>query len=272
MEFVVAGERVYAYTGGRPLDPRRPTLVFLHGAANDHSVWGLQSRYLAWHGNNVLAVDLPGHGRSSGAVQPTVEALADWVVALLDAAAVPAAALVGHSLGSLIALHAAAEHPDRVRAVALLGAAVPMTVSDALLALAAADDHRALELINGWSYGPARQLGGAAMPGMWLAGNSLRLMERAAPGALHTDLAACQNYTAGLATAARVRCPTLLIVGERDLMAPPANARALAAALTAPRVVTLAGAGHALMAEEPDAVLDALRGLPGMGDINGGRP
>ena len=93
-----------------------------------------------------------------------------------------------------------------------------------------------------------------------------------APGALHTDLAACQNYTAGLATAARVRCPTLLIVGERDLMAPPANARALAAALTAPRVVTLAGAGHALMAEEPDAVLDALRGLPGMGDINGGRP
>ncbi len=261
MARVVAGERVYAYTGGRQFDPARPTLVFIHGAANDHSVWSLQSRYFAWHGNNVLAVDLPGHGRSSGAPLPTVEALAAWTIGLLDAFAVPTAALVGHSLGSLVALHAAAWHPDRVRAAALLGAAIPMTVSDALLALAAADDHRALELINGWSYGPARWLGGAAMPGIWLAGNSLRLMERSAPGALHTDLAACQNYGGGLDAAARVRCPTLLLVGERDLMAPPANAQALAAALAAPRVVTLAGTGHALMAEEPDAVLDALRGF-----------
>lgn len=271
MELVVAGQPVYAYTGGRPPDPRQPTLLFLHGAANDHSVWALQSRYLAWHGNNVLAVDLPGHGRSSGAVLPTVEALADWAVALLDAAAVPVAALVGHSLGALVALHAAAGHPGRVRAAALLGAAVPMTVSDMLLALAAADDPRALELINGWSYGPARQLGGAAMPGMWLAGNSLRLMERTAPGVLHAALAACQNYTAGLDAAARVRCPTLLIVGGRDLMAPPANARALAAALAVPRVVMLADAGHTLMSEEPDAVLDALREFAGTDATNGGR-
>jgi pimeloyl-ACP methyl ester carboxylesterase len=261
MERVVAGERVYAYTGGRQFDPTRPTLVFIHGAANDHSVWSLQSRYFAWHGNNVLAVDLPGHGRSSGAALPTVAALATWVIALLDAIPVPTAALIGHSLGSLVALHTAASRPDRVRAVALLGSAVPMTVSDALLALAAADDHHAFEFINGWSYGPARQLGGAAQPGIWLAGNSMRLMERAAPGVLHADLAACQNYAEGLDAAARVRCPALLIVGERDIMAPPANARALAAALASPRVVTLADTGHALMAEEPDAVLDALRGF-----------
>lgn len=259
MQITVAGHPAYAYTGSRAADPSLPTVVFIHGAANDHSVWALQSRYFAWHGRNVLAVDLPGHGRSGGAAPASVEAIAAWVIALLDAAGVNSAALCGHSLGALVALDCAARHPARIAKIALLGAAVPMTVSDELLACAKVDDHAALEMINGWSFSAGRQLGGNAVPGMWMTGNGMRLMERAAPGVLHADLAACHAYANGLAAAARCRCPALLIMGSRDIMAPPRNAAALIDALHQPKTVTLPGCGHALMAEEPDAVLDALR-------------
>jgi pimeloyl-ACP methyl ester carboxylesterase len=254
----VAGNDVYAYTGARPFDAALPTVAFVHGAGNDHSVWALQSRYVAHHGRNVLAVDLPGHGRSGGTALASVEAIADWIAALLDAAGVPAAALVGHSLGSLAVLAAAARHPARVSRIALVGPAVPMPVSDVLLDAARADDHVAFELINGWSYSAGKQLGGNQMPGMWMTGGGMRLMERTRPGVLYTDLAACNAYADGLAAAAAVRCPALLIVGARDLMAPPKSSQALIAALADERVVTLADSGHALMAEQPDAVLDAL--------------
>jgi pimeloyl-ACP methyl ester carboxylesterase len=254
----VAGNDVYAYTGTRRFDAALPTVVFVHGAANDHSVWLLQSRYFAYHGSNVLAVDLPGHGRSGGEALRSVEAIADWLVAVLDAAGVPQAALVGHSLGSLAVLAAAARHCGRVTKIALLGPAVPMTVSDVLLDAAKANDHVAYELINGWSHSAGKQLGGNPVPGMWMIGHAMRLMERTRPGVLHTDLAACHAYAGGLDAAANVRCPALLMVGARDLMAPPKSAQALIGALADARVVTLPDCGHAMMAEQPDAVLDAL--------------
>ena len=156
--------------------------MFVHGAANDHSVWALQSRYFAHHGWNVLAVDLPGHGRSGGAALASVEAIADWLPALLDAAGAERAALVGHSLGALAALACAARHPARVTKIALLGPAVPMPVTDLLLAAAKADDHAAFELINGWSCSPGKQLGGNTVPGMWLTGNAHAADGAHAPG------------------------------------------------------------------------------------------
>ena len=259
MRIDVDGTECYAYTGSRARDAEVPTVVFVHGAANDHSVWALQSRYFAHHGCNVLAVDLPGHGRSGGAALATVEAIADWIPRLLDAAGVARAALVGHSLGSLVVLACAAQHPERVTKIALLGPAVPMLVSDELLAAAKADDPVAFEMINGWSFSAGKQLGGNAVPGMWMTGNALRLMERTHPGVLHTDLVACQSYGQGLADAAAVRCPVLAIMGARDLMTPVKGAQALLDALADKRTVTLARTGHAMMAEQPDAVLDALR-------------
>jgi len=253
----VGGRAVYAYTGARAFDAARPTIVFVHGAANDHGVWALQSRYFAHHGFNALAVDLPGHGRSAGPAQTSVEALADWLVAFVDAAGAARAALVGHSLGSLAALEAAARAPSKFSQLALLGPAVPMPVSDDLLAAAKADDHVAFELINGWSFSAGKQLGGNRQPGVWMTGNAMRLMERTPPGVLHTDLAACHAY-ANLAVARRVRCPTLLILGARDIMAPPRGAKDLIEALANARTIMLADCGHSMMAEQPDAVLDAL--------------
>ena len=259
MRLVVAGNDVYAYTGARPLDGALPTVVFVHGAGNDHSVWALQSRYFAHHGWNVLAVDLPGHGRSGGDALPSVEAIADWIPAVLDATNIDNAALVGHSLGSLAALESAARRADRVTRIALVGPAAPMPVSEALLDAAQRNDHSAFELITGWSYSAGKKLGGNQVPGVWLTGSALRLLERTRPGVLHADLLACHAHATGVDSAAKVRCPSLVILGARDIMAPPKNAQALIAALPGARVVTLPDCGHALMAEQPDAVLDALR-------------
>jgi len=178
---------------------------------------------------------------------------------VMDAAAVETASVAGHSLGSLVALEFAARNPDRVRALALLGPAVPMTVSDDLLGAAARNDHVAYELINGWSFSAAGFLGGNPVPGMWMPGNAMRLMERTRDGVLSTDLLACQRYANGLAAAAAVRCRTLVVIGARDIMAPPRNAQALCAALPDVEVVTFPETGHALMAERPGDVLDALR-------------
>ena len=259
MQLDVAGQDVYAYSGARAFDATSPTVVFVHGAANDHSVWALQSRYFAHHGANVLAVDLPGHGRSGGNALTAVQGIADWLTVLLDAVGVDSAAFVGHSMGSLAVLDLAGRYPGRVTRLALLAPAVPMPVADVLLNAAEANDHIAYELITGWSYTDAHQLGGNTQPGMWMTGTGLRLMERTRPGVLHADLRACHEYVAGLSVAADVRCPVLVMLGQRDQMAPPRNAQALIAALHDRSVVTIPECGHSLMTEAPDAALDALR-------------
>jgi pimeloyl-ACP methyl ester carboxylesterase len=261
MRLRVEDRDAYVYTGGRALDASLPAALFVHGAAHDHTIFALQSRYFAHHGRAVLAVDLPGHGRSDGPALASIEAIAAWLSRLLDVTGVRRVALVGHSMGALAALELAGTADPRLARLALLGPAVPMAVSEALLDAAAHDEPVARALITGWSHSPAKQLGGNRQPGFWLSGQTCALLARAAPGVLHTDLVACQAYTGGLAAAARVRCPTLLVLGARDQMAPPRNARPLADALNEVRTVTLPDTGHAMMIEQPDGVLDALRGF-----------
>lgn len=252
-----AAATAWCYRGGRTASPGAPGVLFLHGASNDHSVWGLQSRYFAHHGWDVAAPDLPGHGRSPGPALDSVEALAEFGIALLDRLGMARAALVGHSMGSLIALEMAARLGERATALALLGTAFPMGVSKALLDAAQADSHEAFEMINAWSH--AHPCGSGPQPGMWVPGTTLRLMERSAPGVLHRDLAACKDYAGGLDRAADVRCPVLLLSGARDQMTPPKAHAALAERFpNGCRRVLLPDCGHALMAEMPQRVLDVL--------------
>jgi pimeloyl-ACP methyl ester carboxylesterase len=261
MLFDVHGAPVYCYTGGKAFIPAQPTIVFLHGAQNDHSVWALQSRWFAYHGWNVLALDLPGHGRSGGAALDTVEAMADWLIALLDAAGCGQALLAGHSMGSLIALEAAHRAPGRVKGLALLGTTFPMKVSDGLLAASKDELESAIDMVNIWSHSGPLPRPSCPAPGFSETGMSRRLMQRLAqqnPDQLfHTDFSACNAYANGAAAAAGVGCPALFILGARDVMTPPRSAQALTAALKHGKIVTV-DAGHAMMAEQPDAVLDAL--------------
>jgi pimeloyl-ACP methyl ester carboxylesterase len=258
VELRVANGSAYAYTGGKAFDPRLPAVVFVHGGAQDHSTWILQSRYLAHHGHAVLAVDLPGHGRSRGAPLESIESMADWLVALLDAGQVRAAALVGHSMGSLAALECAARYPERVNRIALIGTAAPMRVSPDLLEAARSNETEAQRMINVWSHAAYAHYPGNPGPGFWVSGGNLRLMQRQKRGALHADFAACDAYAAGLERAARVRCPALFLLGARDAMTPARAGRELAQAVPHATVRTLGDSGHNLLGEKPDEVLDAL--------------
>jgi len=263
MELPIASSPAFLYTGGRPFDPEQPAVVLIHGAGHDHSVWNFPARRLAHHGFSVLAPDLPGHGRSGGVALASIESLADWIGALLDAVGVERAALVGHSMGSLVALHAAARMPRRTDRLVLIGSAVPMPVAAPLLSAARDAPSTAYAMINQWSYTPASQLGASAMPGTSLTAMNLRLMERQADGVLATDLAACDAYQDGLEAAAKVACPTLLLCGERDQMTPRRAAKPLHDALMnvpgGARVAVVPQAGHAMIAEAPDAVGESIR-------------
>lgn len=258
MNLRVDGRGAFAYTAAHEIDPARRSVVFVHGAGLDHSWWGLQSRYFGYHGFNVLAVDLPAHGRSEGPALTSIGAMADWVRKFLDEKKIKSAALVGHSMGSLVALEFAARHPERAERIALIGTAYPMKVGEAFLDAARRNDQSAYDMETIWGHAAQVPLAGNPNPGMWMYGDTLARLARLAPGVLYTDLAACNAYSGGLEAAAKVKCPALFVLGRRDVMTPPKAAAELAKAIAGSRTVQIGASGHSLMAEAPDATLDAL--------------
>ena len=243
--------------------PATPPIVFIHGALNDHSIWTAQERALSEAGYKVMALDLPGHGDSSpGPALASVEAMADWLLARLDAAGVDKVLLAGHSMGSLIALETADRAPARVAGLALLGTAAPMKVSDALLTAALDDQLGAIAMVAQWSHAPAAPDDDkAAEAAAALEARSRELMQQVAdsgpPHLLHTDLAACKAYANGERAAQGLGCPVLFVLGKQDKMTPPRAAKTLTAAAGHGTIVEV-DAGHAMMAEQSDAVAGAL--------------
>jgi pimeloyl-ACP methyl ester carboxylesterase len=258
MNFVVDKKQVFAYTAAHELDPGKRTIVFVHGAGLDHSAFGLQSRYFGYHGWNVLALDLPGHGRSEGPPVPAIDGMAHWVFTVLDSLKIKTASIVGHSMGSLTALECAAREPSRVERIALIGTTYPMKVGEAFLEAARRNEQAAFDMDTIWGHAAQAPLGGNPNPGMWMYGDNLARLARLAPGVLYNDLKACNDYASGLESAAKVSCPALLVLGARDVMTPPKTAKALEEKLKGARRVTLKPSGHSVMAEAPDATLDAL--------------
>ncbi len=262
MLITVDQANLYAYTGGKAFMPDRPTVVFIHGALGDHSVWILQSRYFANHGYNVLAIDLPGHGKSTGEAPETVEQAAQTVLDLLGVLGVDQAALVGHSLGSLIALEAAARAPERVRHLVMVGTAYPMRVSAALLEAAVSDPMKGIDMVNMFSHSTMAPPPSTLGPGTWLHGTGRALMRRvlasnARVNVFYRSFKACDSYNGGEQAMAAVQCPTLFLLGEFDQMTPPKAAQSLVALARQGEVITVKS-GHVVMEEAPDAVLEAL--------------
>ena len=258
--------QLYAYTGGKRFDAAKPTIVFLHGAQHDHSVWILQSRYMAHHGYSVLALDLPGHMRSAGPALESVEAIAERVTEGLRDAGVTNVLIVGHSMGSLIALEVARRMPEAVRGVALIATAFPMRVADQLLQATSAEPAQAMDMINVWSHSGSVEAFDRKPsnpgPGFSTIWQNLRLMQRIerinGPDVLPKDFAACNRYAAGVDAIGGLTCPVLFVLGSADAMTLARNAKALIDACHDAQVVTLPGAGHSSMAEAPDAVRAAL--------------
>ncbi|QDL37064.1 alpha/beta fold hydrolase [Rhodoferax sediminis] len=267
MNLSVNGHSTYCYTGGKPFDATKPTVVFLHGVLNDHSVWILQSRYLAHHGFNVLAVDLPGHCRSAGEAPSSVEEAADFVAALLDAAGVRRAALVGHSWGSLIALEAAARLQERATHLVLVGTAAPMKVSPALLQASLSEPLAALRMINVFSRSTLAAPPSALGPGTWVYGASMALGRRVLASnpkvnVFYRGFKACDSYANAQAAIAAITCPVLFVLGAQDQMTNPKAAQPLIMrARAAGKAVTVESlpVGHHQMTEAPDQTLAAIR-------------
>ena len=260
----VNNHKTYAYIGGKDFNPAQRTVVLIHGVLCDHSVWALQSRYLANHGWSVLAVDLPGHCKSAGAPPATVQEGALFVQHLLDALSVKQAALVGHSFGSLIALQAAANMGQRISHLAMVGTAYPMKVSQGLLDASLNEPEKALLMTNVFSRATLAPPSGA---GSWVFGASLALGRRVLASnktvnVFHTGFNACNSYDQGLQAMAALTCPVLMVLGEADQMTLPKNAQPLIAQAKESglslQVVTIPH-GHHQMTESPDETLDALK-------------
>lgn len=257
----------YAYTGGKPFDADKPTLIFIHGVLNDHSVWILQTRYLAHHGFNVLAVDLPGHGRSAGEAPASVEVAADFIEALMDAAGLQQAALIGHSWGSLIALETAARLKDRITHAGLVGTAFPMKVSPALIEASLHEPMKALQMVNVFSRATLAAPPSALGPGTWVYGASMALGKRVLASnpqvnIFHRGFVACDSYQRGLEAMREVTCPVMFVLGALDQMTPARSAQSLIQQAQASgkkfEVVTVP-MGHHQMSESPEETLNALK-------------
>lgn len=252
------GKAVFYADGGVAHAPDKPAVVFIHGAGMDHTVWTLFTRWFARNGFNIIAVDLPGHGRTEGPPVDTVEGMADWLLRLLDQLGLQRVILAGHSMGSLVALHAAATAPSRIERVALLGFSYPMTVGKPLLEAARANSHDAIDMLMIWGHDGLAQMGGNAVPGMGIITPIQRLVERAAPGVLFNDLNACHVYQQGETLASAIEAPVTLILGDRDRMTPLKSARAFMQHFQRASLVRIQECGHGMMEERPEETWRAL--------------
>ena len=254
----VHGFEAHASTGGVALTGDDPVVLLIHGAGMDSTVWQLQTRYLAHRGFRAVAIDLPGHGSSAGTPLISVETMADWVCAFVVAAGFDAVHVVGHSMGTFIALELADRYSALVRSITLCGTATAMPVHPDLLSAASNDVPAAAALMASWGHDKPAHIGVNPTPGLWMLGGARALVENSAPGALATDFEACVAYTNAANAAAAVRCPSTVIIGLGDKMTPPKAGRALASLLQNPQIVELPGSGHSMMIEDPRAVRSAI--------------
>ena len=263
MKLEATGRTVNATTGGRAVAGDQPLVVFLHGAGAGRTAWVLQTRYFAAHGWSVLAVDYPGHGWSNGPALESVEDMAGWVVELIGTAGYEIAALVGHSLGSFVALETAGTHPDVVHHLALIGTGEALPVHPALQKAADEDPGKARTMMIDWGLSNPSHKGGHPTPGYWMLGSGRQMMALSSETALAVDLRASHNYTDALVAAGRVSCPTLVVIGESDRMVLPESGFALADAIPGSKVVVIGGVGHYVVMEDPEATLNAVAGFLG---------
>lgn len=257
MYLELTGRRTFIATGGKTFDPGLPAVVFLHGSALDHRCWALQTRWFAFHGYSVIAPDFPGHSLSQGDPLASIEAMSDWLWALLDTLSVTACSLVGHSQGGLIALEAAARRPEQVRSLSLIATAAAIAVNPQLLATARENRAAAVDAMLQWGFGTRYQFGLSQVPGQAPIGIGHRIM---CQNPLAMDLQACSDYTNGATAAGSVSCPAQLILARQDRMTPAVQGLKLADHLQdLQSQCVLEGVGHMLPMEAPDQCLSALQ-------------
>ncbi len=226
-------------------ESRRPPVVLIHGAGGTHLHWPPEIRRMP--GNRVLALDLPGHGRSTGRGYQSISAYAQVVLEWLEAVGIYSAVFVGHSMGSAVAINLALDHPMHVTALGLIGGGARLRVAPALLDGASSPTtfHRTVETITSCSFSektPARLIELAA-----------RRMGETRPSVLHGDFLACDAFDE-MDRISQIRKPTLIVCGNDDRMAPLRYSQFLAKNIAGAALKPIPEAGHMVMLENPQAV------------------
>lgn len=255
----VDGKQVFATTGGKPFDAERPVVVFLHGSGFDHTIWGLHSRFFAFRNYAVLVPDLPGHTNSEGPPLPSIEAMADWLEALLAAVGANSVSLVAHSQGCLVAMEYASRFPERLRSVSFVASGLETPVNPALIKAAEENPEAAIAMMLSWGFGPAGHLHQGPIPGNSMLAGGRKVMRRNVPDELATDLKACNAYKNGVNAAAAITCPVQVVLGGKDRMAPRKASMKLVEHLDNPEVHVIVDSGHIVPQEAPNRLRRMLR-------------
>ena len=192
------------YFPTKKLKKNSEPIVFIDGTGMDDSVWTWSVRYFLRKNRDVLSIDLPGLGKSSGKLISSISGFSDQVFKLLDNNSVKKCSIVGHSMGSLIALEMASSQPHRVKSMSLIGTAYPMQVNDQLLEFAKSDVQKAIDILTFMGYSHQARIGRNKNPGIWMTESTRRLMQQSKKGVIYNDLLACSNFKGGLEKAKKV--------------------------------------------------------------------
>ena len=260
MKFKINEKEVYASTGGQPFDKNKPVIIFVHGSGLSHITWVLQTRYFAFHGYSVLAIDLPGHGYSEGPSLKSIEEQGKWISDIIDAIEIKEVSLVGHSQGCLVTIECASQFPHKVKSLSLMGGAAAIPMNPELLDLAEKGDPKAVDLMMDWAHGPAGHFGGHAVPGLHHIniGGTI-VLNGSVQGALGVDFRACDNYKNGFEAAKKIQCPTINILGDKDRMCPVIEGKKLADSIKGSQVEIIENCGHMILLEEAGKALGILK-------------
>jgi len=259
MYFEVNGKQVFATTGGKAFDNKKPVVIFLHGSALDHTFWGLHSRFFAFRNYAVLVPDLPGHTHSEGPALTSIEAIADWLNDIVDALDIDNISLVAHSQGCLNALEFVSCYPGRIRTVSFIASGLATPVNPALIENAENNPEEAIKMMLSWGFGSAGHLHQGPIPGNSMVAGGWKVMRGNVPNELATDLKACNAYKNGKAAAAKITCPVQVILGGEDRMAPRKAGMELVEHLNNPAVHIVPQSGHMLPQEAPNICRQLLK-------------
>jgi len=260
MKFKINDKEFFASTGGQPFDKNKPIIIFVHGSGLSHITWVLQTRYFAFHGYSVLAIDLPGHGYSNGPSLKSIEEMGDWIANVIDSMEINEVSLVGHSQGCLVTMETASRYPSKVKCLSLMGGGRAIPMNPELLDLAESGNTKAVDLMMDWAHGPDGHFGGHPVPGLHHINIGGTIVHNCSvKDALGVDFRACDNYKNGFEAAKKIKCPTLNILGEYDRMIPVNEGKKLAANILNSEIVIIPKCGHMILLEQADKALEALK-------------
>jgi pimeloyl-ACP methyl ester carboxylesterase len=254
MNFLVQQQPAFVKLNGELIDPTKPSVVLIHGAANSNRVWDSVVEKMSCSTHNILAIDLPGHGATFAEAKTCIEDYADWLINLLDNGAISHATLIGHSMGSLIALDCARRYPKRVTSLILIGTALPMPVADKVLALADDDVEAAYELVTRASFYLPKNADGTWPQPNEMMKNYRQGLNQNLPRTLANDMRACHQYAIDEATLSTIETPTLVVIGEKDRMTTLEAGLLVRQQLVNAKHATIPNVGHMMMLEAPASV------------------